>query len=182
MPIRVGLQRRKSRDHETVRAQKKCPEVVQRRFAKSCWWSLALEVVWSLLWSGSQPNVVSMDSYIRNQWLGGFGVLWSPGLNVLGLPPQGGFWIESKWPWNMIPCRKLCKRCVRLAFTYFVCPSSVVWSEVGQAPPFPPMRVLEVQWSRALNLVCEVALRSKTKGILRYYRSKAKSWIRLVLQ
>ena len=24
--------------------------------------------------------------------------------------------------------------------------------------PFPPMRVLEVSWSRALNLVCEVAL------------------------
>ena len=29
---------------------------------------------------------------------------------------------------------------------------------LGPAPPFPPMRVLEVQWSRALGLVCEVAL------------------------
>jgi hypothetical protein len=25
------------------------------------------------------------------------------------------------------------------------------------APPFPPMRVLEVQWSQTLNLMCEVA-------------------------
>ena len=33
-----------------------------------------------------------------------------------------------------------------------------VWSELGPAPPFPPMRVLEVQWSRALSLACEVAL------------------------
>ena len=26
------------------------------------------------------------------------------------------------------------------------------------ALPFPPMRVLEVEWSRALSLMCEVAL------------------------
>ena len=31
-------------------------------------------------------------------------------------------------------------------------------SELGPAPPFPPMRVLEVQWSHALSLVREVAL------------------------
>ena len=42
---------------------------------------------------------------------------------------------------------------------YSVGPSSVVWrSELGRALPFPPMRVLEVQGSRALSLVCEVAL------------------------
>ena len=45
-----------------------------------------------------------------------------------------------------------------LVFTYFVGPSSVVWSELGPAPPFPPMRVLEVKWSQALSLMCEVAL------------------------
>jgi hypothetical protein len=45
--------------------------------------------------------------------------------------------------------------------TPFVGPSSVVWSnEFGPAPPFPPMRVLEVLWSRAHSLVCEMALRS----------------------
>ena len=42
--------------------------------------------------------------------------------------------------------------------TYSVGPSSVVWSELGPAPPFPPIRVLEVVWSWALSLVCEVAL------------------------
>ena len=45
-----------------------------------------------------------------------------------------------------------------LPFTYFVGPSSVVCSELGPAPPFPPMRVLEVYRSQALSLVCEVAL------------------------
>ena len=35
---------------------------------------------------------------------------------------------------------------IHLAVTYFVGPSSVVWSELGSAPPFPPMRVLEVYW------------------------------------
>ena len=48
---------------------------------------------------------------------------------------------------------------IHLAFTYLVGPSSVVWSELGPAPPFPPMRVLEVKWSRARSVVCEVALR-----------------------
>ena len=36
---------------------------------------------------------------------------------------------------------------------------TVVWSELGPAPPFPPMRVFKVQWSRNLSLICEVALR-----------------------
>ena len=55
-------------------------------------------------------------------------------------------------------CRIPCRFYIYLVFTYSVGPSSVVWSELGPAPPFPPMRVLEVQWSRALSLVCEVAL------------------------
>ena len=33
-----------------------------------------------------------------------------------------------------------------LAFTYSVGPSSVAWSELGPAPPFPLARVLEVEW------------------------------------
>ena len=40
-------------------------------------------------------------------------------------------------------------------------PSSALCSELGLAPPLPPTRVLEVQWSRALSLVCEVTLRTK---------------------
>ena len=61
-------------------------------------------------------------------WLHGF---------VLGLPPSGGFWQESKWPWNMIhliPCRNPCKLYIHLAFTYSDGPPSVVWSElIGSA-------------------------------------------------
>ena len=48
---------------------------------------------------------------------------------------------------------------IHLAITSSVSPSSVVWcSELGPAPPCPPMRVLEMFRSRALSLVCEVAL------------------------
>ena len=42
--------------------------------------------------------------------------------------------------------------------THSLGPSSAVWNELGRAPLFPPMRVLEVWWSRALSLVCDVAL------------------------
>ena len=52
-----------------------------------------------------------------------------------------------------------CRLHIHLAFTYFVGPSSVVWSKLGPGPPFPPMRVLEVHWLWALSLVAEVALR-----------------------
>ena len=55
-----------------------------------------------------------------------------------------------------MPCRNPYRLYIPLAF---VGPSSVVvWSELGPAPPFPPMGVLEVYWSWALSLVCEVAL------------------------
>ena len=41
---------------------------------------------------------------------------------------------------------------IHLEFTYSVGPSSGVWSsELGPAPPFPPMRMLKVSWSRAIN-------------------------------
>ena len=55
-------------------------------------------------------------------------------------------------------CRNPCRLYIHLAFPYSIGPSSVVWSNLGPAPPFAPMRVLEVWWSRALSLVCEVAL------------------------
>ena len=57
-----------------------------------------------------------------------------------------------------MPYMNPCRLYVHLAFTYSVGPSSVVWSKLGPAPPFSPMRVLEVYWSWALSLVCEVAL------------------------
>ena len=62
-----------------------------------------------------------------------------------------------------MPHRNPCRLYIHRAFTY-----SLRWSleqlecevgELGRAPPFPPMRVvLDVPWSRALSLVCEVAL------------------------
>ena len=81
---------------------------------------------------------------------------------VLGLPLRVDFYKYSKYPWNMIqlmPCGNPCRRYIYLAFTYSVGSSSIVCSKPGPAPPFPPMRVLEVQWSRVFNLVCDVALR-----------------------
>jgi hypothetical protein len=73
--------------------------------------------------------------------------------------------IEScfKWEWNMIclmPCRNPCTLYIHLAFTYSVGPSSLVWSELEPAPPFPPTRVLGMWWSHALNLMCEGALKA----------------------
>jgi hypothetical protein len=53
----------------------------------------------------------------------------------------------NKWPWNMIhsiPCKNPCRRHIHLAFTYSVSPWSVVRTELGPAPPFPEMRVLEM--------------------------------------
>ena len=69
-----------------------------------------------------------------------------------------------EWPWNMIhlmTCGNPCRLYNHLAITYSFGPSSIVWSELGPAPPFPPMRVLEMQRSRALTLVCEVALKHR---------------------
>jgi hypothetical protein len=58
------------------------------------------------------------------------------------------------------PYRNPCRLYIHLTLTYSVGPSNVVGSsELEPAPPFPPMRVLEVQPSRALSLVWEVALK-----------------------
>ena len=62
-----------------------------------------------------------------------------------------------------MPCRSPCRLYIHLTFTYSIGLSSVVWSKLGLAPPFPPMRVLEVQWSWAFSLVCEVDLRDFEK-------------------
>ena len=75
-----------------------------------------------------------------------FGVPWSPGF-ALGLPPRGGFESSSSdhgtWSISM-PCRNPCRLDIHLAFTYSIGPSCVVWSELGPAPPFPPMRVFKM--------------------------------------
>ena len=57
-----------------------------------------------------------------------------------------------------MPYRSPCRLYIHLAFTHSVGPSSVVLSKFGPAQSFPPMIVLEMEWSWALSLVCEVAL------------------------
>ena len=59
---------------------------------------------------------------------------------------------------HWMPCRNPSRLHIHTAFAYSHGPRSVVWSDLNPAPPFPPMRVLEVYRSRALNLVCEVTL------------------------
>ena len=61
---------------------------------------------------------------------------------------------------------------IPLAITYSVGPSSVVQSEFGPAPPSPPMKVLKVQWSRALGLVCEVILNEKNMKKVEHVETK----------
>ena len=72
-------------------------------------------VAWSQLWLDPQPNVISMNVYscksshmIKKEALI---VPWSSRF-VSGLPPRGGLWKKSKWPWNIIhllPCRNPCR-------------------------------------------------------------------------
>ena len=84
-----------------------------------------------------------------------FKVPWSSGF-VFGLSPRGGFGESSEWPWNMIhlmPCTNQCRFDIHLTCTYFVGPLSLVWSNLGPAPPFPPMRVLEV-YGHGLSVSC----------------------------
>ena len=57
-------------------------------------------------------RVLTLDKNIINQQLWAFEVPWSPTGFMLGLPPRGDFWKQSKWPWNIIrsmprtnPCR-----------------------------------------------------------------------------
>ena len=40
---------------------------------------------------------------------------------------------------------------LNLVVTYFIGPPSVAWCELRPTPPLPPMRVLEVQWSHAVD-------------------------------
>ena len=145
-------------------------------------------VVWSRMWPGPRSNVVSMNLCsrvsshviahnkstvlsVRSVVVSGF---------VLGLPPSDGFLKNSpsdRETWSI--------RChVGIHVDYFtsilhshtlLVPSSKVGSELGPAPPFPPMRVLEVWWSWALSRVCEVALGLPHANLLDIlYRSSKK--------
>ena len=56
------------------------------------------------------------------------------------------------------PCRTPCRLFIHKLFFGPLGLHLLVWSELGRSPPFRPMRTLTLPWSRAFNLVCEVAL------------------------
>ena len=83
---------------------------------------------------------------------------WSPD----GLPPKDGFKNKpSDHETRSIRCHVgkdpcgLFTHILHHLHTHSVGPSSVTVrrSKLGPAPPFPPMRVLGVRWSRALSLM-----------------------------
>ena len=135
--------------------KRKCPKAALRHLQSHVMWSQTCKCSVKTYVTGSSTKCYFNECHIMrvlihddklNQWLCVFGVLWSHGF-VLGLPPRGGFWKSSKWPWHMIhsiPCRNPCILYIHRTFTYFVGPSSEVWSELGPVLPFPPMRVLGV--------------------------------------
>ena len=92
--------------------------------------------------------------------------MWSPKF-VWGLLHEVVFENNLSDHENMIhlmPHRNACGLYIHLAFTYSIGPSSVVWSEIRPTPPFPPMRVLEMQWSRPSILCVMWPLLLYTKG------------------
>ena len=151
----------KIRDHEMVRAQRKvskgrpytppksCSVVMDPRVSCEVICDRALDQMlfqWFFYSCGSSHMI-----NIINQQLQAFEVRWYYGF-VLGLPPRGGFWKQSKWPWNTIrwmPCKNVRTHVdftsILHSHIYYVGPSSVVWSnELGPDLAFPPMRALEV--------------------------------------
>ena len=75
-------------------------------------------------------------------------------------PPLGGRPdVNSGRPWNLIhspPCRTPCRLFIHEVFFGPLGLHLRVWSELGQSPPFRPMRALTLQWSWAFSLVCEL--------------------------
>ena len=146
--------------------KRKCPKAIPRPFQNHVGWSRALKSSVKSYVTGTSAKCYFNEFLfmqgphtwlnIINQRLWDFWVSWSPGC-LSGVPSRGIFEnspsdheIRSIW----------CDVGIHVDFTstHFVGPSSVLWSKLGPAPPFPPMRVLEVQRSQALSFVCEVAL------------------------
>ena len=85
---------------------------------------------------------------------------WSPG-NFVRPTLRGGPDENSGRPCILIhspPCRTPCRLFIHKLFIGPLGLHLLVWSEVGQSPPFRPMRALTLPWPRAFSLVCEVAL------------------------
>ena len=162
-----------SRDHEIVRAQKKVSKGRPNTPPTSCSVVTGPQVQCEVICDRSLTQMlfrwISIHAGPHTWWNGinqqswAFGVSWSPNDFMSGLRPRGSFWKKNSsdhetWSiWCHVGIH--IDFYIRLTFTYSVGPSSVLWSsELGPAPPVPPMRVLEVSWSWAPSLVCEVAL------------------------
>jgi hypothetical protein len=80
---------------------------------------------------------------------------------VSNLPLGDGLDANSNKPWNIIhsmPCRDPCVLFVHDNFFEPLSLHLLTWRELERSRPFRSMRDLRMQWSRALNLVCEVTL------------------------
>jgi hypothetical protein len=135
--------------------KRKCPKAVPTKIM-SCGHGSS-SVVWSHMWWSPQPNVISMNfcssrssHMIKKNKKSTVLSIRSERVSRFCVNPTPERWFLNNNPsdhetWSI--------RChvgihvefyIHLAFTYSVGPSSVVGSELGPAPPFPPMRVLEV--------------------------------------
>ena len=90
--------------------KEKCPKAIPRHFQNHVVWLWALECsVKSYVIEPLNKMLFSMNFHscevlthvkiTMNQRLWDSRVPWSPGF-VLVLPPRGGFWKESRWPWR----------------------------------------------------------------------------------
>ena len=83
-------------------------------------------------------------------------------------PLGGGPDANSGRPCTLIhspPCRTPCRLFIHELSFGPLGLHLLVWSELGRSPPFQPMRALTLPWSRAFNLVCEVALSPKNNQL-----------------
>ena len=125
----------------------KCLKAVPRPLRCHVVWSRTLDCsvnLWSHMWPCPQSHVISMNLYsCRSSTI----IKYNKSIVVIirnAMVSRFCVRPTSKWPWNMIhrmPCRNPCRHYMHLAITYSVGPSSVVWSELGPGPLFPPMRV-----------------------------------------
>jgi hypothetical protein len=107
-----------------------------------------------------------------NQRLWAFGVPWSPSLVYYAYLQEVVFENSSNDHETLsIWCHVgiHVDFYIYLAFTHSVGPSSVVWSELGPAPPFPANESAWSEWSQALSLVALIHWQHKIIGLGRKY-------------
>ena len=117
------------------------------QFERTTWWCLSIleTILESIL--ESALKYVTLKKYQKNNGLA----------KSTSSPPLGGRPHEnSRRPWSLIhslPCRTPCRLFIHEVFFGPLVLHLRVWSELGQSPPFRPMRTLRLQWSWAFSLV-----------------------------